>query len=371
MKLVNRSIDKHGAVCLALIEKTSFQLNCSHDRVMLHSVQKTAKICGTFTTSFRKGILSVLPLFGRMHLIILAYPTQRICFFRRVQTVSSTGSTESHRVRLQLTVQVSRVDFSSSTGSGAVGAQGPSEGDAGSSSPKTSLAALHILGRVIVDSPHVKMGAFHTLDIEANRDIRIEKADGWDSVALARVDEAIIPGRGAEVGAIVCAEGVAAFCLLSQHLTLVTHRISMSIPRKSASSDQHDKGLRKFYSTVYDSFVRHIPYANAGLRAVVIASPGWVRDAVYDFIFAEAVRLGDKVLQRTLKERCIKVHVNSAHVHSLVEVLKSPEVSSQLKETKFAREGMMLDRHVLTFPGRYLCLTSLILVFSRCLVQMK
>ena len=273
-------------------------------------------------------------------------------------------------MRLQLTVEVSRVDFSSSAGSGAAGTQRPSEADA-ASSPNASLAALHISGRVISDNPHVKMGAFHTLDIEANRDVRVEKADGWDSVALARVDEAIIPGRGAEVGAVVCGEGVAAFCLLSQHLTLVTHRISMSIPRKLASSDQHDKGLRKFYSAVYDSFVRHIPYANAGLRAVVIASPGWVRDAVYDFIFGEAVRRGDKVLQRALKERCVKVHVNSAHVHSLVEVLKSPEISNQLKETKFAREGVMLDRYVLDAPGCYLCLTSLISVFSRCLAQMK
>ena len=197
------------------------------------------------------------------------------------------------------------------------------------------------------------MGAFHTLDIETNRDIRIEKAEGWDSIALSRIEEAIVPGRGAEVGAVVCGEGVAAFCLLSQHLTLVTHRVSIPIPRKSASSGaaQHDKGLQKFYAALYDSFVRHIPYANTGLRAIVIASPGWVRDAVFDYIFTEAGKRGDKALQRALKEKCVRVHVNSPHVHSLVEVLKSAEVSSQLKETKFAREGMVLDRFVvfLTF----------------------
>jgi protein pelota len=175
----------------------------------------------------------------------------------------------------------------------------------------------------------VKLGAFHTLDLEANRDVRIEKLDGWDSVANARVEEAIIPGRGAEVGAVVCGEGVAAFCLLSQHMTLVTHRISVAIPRKSASSgaSQHDKALVKFYGTLYDSFVRHIPYATVGLRAIVIASPGWVRDAVFDYIMAEAEKRGDKILQKALKEKAVRVHVNSPHVHSLVEVLKSPEVS--------------------------------------------
>ncbi|KAF8812553.1 hypothetical protein BYT27DRAFT_7182996 [Phlegmacium glaucopus] len=263
---------------------------------------------------------------------------------RRVQTVSSTGSTESHRIRLNLTIQVGRVDFSSSrTPSASIT---PQDQEGTSSSAAAATATLHISGRVISENPHVKLGAFHTLDVEANRDVRIEKLDGWDSVAIGRVEEAIIPGRGAEVGAVVCGEGVAAFCLLSQHMTLITHRISVAIPRKSASSgaSQHDKALVKFYGTLYDSFVRHIPYATVGLRAIVIASPGWVRDAVFDYIMAEAVKRGDKTLQKALKEKAVRVHVSSPHVHSLVEVLKSPEVSSQLKETKFAREGIALDK---------------------------
>jgi len=205
---------------------------------------------------------------------------------------------------------------------------------------------LHVIGPVTSENAHVKLGAFHTLDIEPFRDVRIEKADGWDSIAIGRVEEAIIPGRGAEVGAVVCGEGVASFCLLSQHMTLITHRLSVPIPRKSSSTgaSQHDKGLQKFYSTLFDSFVRHVPYANVTLKAIVIASPGWVRDAVYDFIMAEAVKRGDKVLQKAMKEKCMKVHISSPHVHSLVEVLKSPEVSNRLKETKFAREGVMLDK---------------------------
>jgi len=50
------------------------------------------------------------------------------------------------------------------------------------------------------------MNAFHTLDIEVDRNVRIEK-DEWDSIALATVGESCVPGRGAEVGAIVCGEG--------------------------------------------------------------------------------------------------------------------------------------------------------------------
>lgn len=243
---------------------------------------------------------------------------------------------------------MSKIEFFSASAPGRSATSGDATDPEASSS--NSLASLHITGRVTSENQHVKLGAFHTLDVEANRDVRIEKADGWDSVALSRVEEAIIPGRGAEVAAIVCGEGVAAFCLLSQHMTLVTHRISINIPRKAASSGatQHEKGLQKFYQTVFDALLRHIPYSNTGLRAIVIASPGWVRDAIYDYMVAEAGRQGMKPLQRILKEKCTKVHINSPHVHSLVEAMKSPEVLSQLKETKFAREGMMLDRYVYT-----------------------
>ena len=71
---------------------------------------------------------------------------------------------------------------------------------------------MQVSGRVAVENAHVKLGAFHTLDIEANRDVRIEKAE-WDSIALERIRDACVPGRGAEVGAIVCGEGRASLAI--------------------------------------------------------------------------------------------------------------------------------------------------------------
>lgn len=242
--------------------------------------------------------------------------------------MSTTGSVESNRIRLKLTVQVDRVEFSPGGGSSAQDAADPSNS---SSSAANTNASLHISGKINVENTHVRLGAFHTLDIEANRDVRIEKLDGWDSIAMSRVEESTVPGRGAEVAAVICGEGTATFCMLSQHMTVVTHRISVSIPRKAAASgaSQHEKGLSRFYVTLFDSFLRHVPYANAGIRAIVIASPGWIRDGVYDHFLAEATKRGDKVLQKALREKVIKVHISSPHVHSLVEVLKSPEVFSQ------------------------------------------
>ncbi|KAI6105809.1 eRF1 domain 1-domain-containing protein [Pisolithus sp. B1] len=255
---------------------------------------------------------------------------------RRVQNVSATGSTESHRVKLNLKIQVSRVEYSSSGGGQPSSSDQTSQGS--SSTPNVqSTATLHISGKVVSENQYVRLGAFHTLDIEINRDIRVEKSEGWDSIlSLSR-------RRILQVGAVVCGEGSAAFCLLSQHLTLVTHRISTSIPRKASASgsSQYEKAMTKFYSMVYDAFLRHIPFGNPSLRAIVFASPGWVRESVYTWMTNEASRRGDKLLARSLREKTLKVHISSPHVHSLMEVLKSPEV---LKETKFAREGIVLDK---------------------------
>ena len=112
---------------------------------------------------------------------------------------------DSHRVRTNLTLTVTRVAFSPAA------AQANSESSA--NRPVEPSASLQITGRVAQENAYVKLGAFHTLDVEANRDVRIEKAE-WDSVALDRVQEASIPGRGAEVGAVVCGEGKSGDTLL-------------------------------------------------------------------------------------------------------------------------------------------------------------
>ena len=122
-----------------------------------------------------------------------------------MQSISATGSSESHRVRTALTLQVTRVEFTPPV-TPTSGAGDPASSSSSSSAPVEPTASLQITGRVVEENEHVKMGAFHTLDIEANRDIRIEKPE-WDSISLERIEEASQPGHGAEVGAVVCGEG--------------------------------------------------------------------------------------------------------------------------------------------------------------------
>ncbi|KAG8692001.1 Translation factor pelota [Ceratobasidium sp. 423] len=225
----------------------------------------------------------------------------RAAAVRRVQSVTATGSTSSERVHLHLTLRVTKVEFSSSSNSAAgTDASQPTNG------PTIPTASLSISGRVSEENRHVKMGAFHTLDLEAHRNVKIIK-EHWDSIALQRVEEAIVPGRGAEVGAIVCGEGTAAICLLSEHMTVIRQRIEVPVPRKRmGSSTLHEKGLAKFYEALYAAFLRHIPVES--LRVIVIASPGFTKDSVYDYIFQEATRTSNKTILQA-RHKFVRIHM--------------------------------------------------------------
>ncbi|PWN87835.1 hypothetical protein FA10DRAFT_281374 [Acaromyces ingoldii] len=281
---------------------------------------------------------------------------------RRVQSESSTGSIESQRVRVTLTIQVAKSSFDA-TGSSAPldpAAEGSSAGavsgaitDVSSSSSTAGAlgggsggdgATLHVSGRVVSENRHVKMGAFHTLDLEVNRQLTIIK-DSWDSIHFERLNESSDVGQRAEVGAVVLGDGTATVCLLTEHMTVVRQRIDVPLPRKHKSlpSSSADKSQARFLSLVYQAVLKLLQLP--ALRLVILASPGFTRDTVFDYLFAEATRRGEKALMgNDAKRKFLRIHCNSPHIHSLIEVLRSAEVSAQLKDTKFAKEGQLLDR---------------------------
>lgn len=108
---------------------------------------------------------------------------------------------------LALSEQAQQQQSSASSSSAANGSSSTASAPAVSSGT-SGTSTLHVSGRVTSENPHVKKGAFHTLDLEVGRDFTIIKGIGsWDSVARERIKEMTEPGRGADVGAIVCGEG--------------------------------------------------------------------------------------------------------------------------------------------------------------------
>ena len=67
---------------------------------------------------------------------------------------------------------------------------------------------LRLKGRNIEENPHVKMGAFHTIELELNRKFELRKRL-WDSIHLDRIEQATDPGRSADLAAVIMQEGLA------------------------------------------------------------------------------------------------------------------------------------------------------------------
>ncbi|CAG8547189.1 13293_t:CDS:10 [Ambispora leptoticha] len=236
---------------------------------------------------------------------------------RRVQTESTTGSVDSQRVRLTLTISVDKIDFD----------------------PQGGL--LRIRGRNIVENRYVKMGMYHTIDLELNRNFTLIKSE-WDIIALERVEEACDITKTADVAAVVLQEGLANVCLVTQNMTIVRQRIESPIPRKRKGSvTNYEKGLYKFYEQVMQSIIRHVNFDV--VKVVIIASPGFVKDQLYEHIFAEAVKSDNKTLLEN-KSKFLLIHCSSGHKHSLQEVMQDPSVQSQLADTKYAQEMTTLDK---------------------------
>ncbi|XP_037960062.1 protein pelota [Teleopsis dalmanni] len=236
---------------------------------------------------------------------------------RKVQNESATGSSTSSRIRTTLTINVESIDFD------------------------TQACVLRLKGRNIEENQYVKMGAYHTLDLELNRKFELRKPE-WDSIALERIDMACDPAQSADVAAVVMQEGLANVCLITASMTLVRSKIELSIPRKRKGNvQQHEKGLVKFYECVLQGILRHVNFDV--VKCVLIASPGFVRDQFFEYMIQQAVKLDLKVILEN-KSKFMLVHSSSGFKHSLKEVLQNPAVINKMSDTKAAGEVRALEQ---------------------------
>ncbi|KAJ5132172.1 Protein dom34 [Penicillium atrosanguineum] len=258
----------------------------------------------------------------------------RASAIRRVTTTQDTGSTSSNRVHLTLEIRVKSLDFD----------------------PQSSQ--LHVSGQIINETAHTKIGQFHTLDLELNRNFTLEKeigADGegvgWDSIAVEQLKDAVDEGgkRRAEAVAVVMQEGMAHICFIGQFQTIMKQKIEMSVPRKRQGGGDHDKGMNKFFRVTLETLLRQMEFNtsitsgsnNESVRPVLLASPGFVATGFHKYIQSEASTTMPG-LKRLLPSMVV-VHSASGYLNSLSEVLQSPAVKALLSDTKYARETKLMD----------------------------
>merc|ERR1712112_201621 len=86
------------------------------------------------------------------------------------------------------------------------------------------------------------------------------------------------------------AEGTGQVCLVTSCMTVTRAKIEVSIPRKRRGDvSQHEKGLNKFYDQCIQALLRHVNFDV--VKAVIIASPGFVRQQFFDYMYQQAVKL--------------------------------------------------------------------------------
>ncbi|KAL9016115.1 MAG: hypothetical protein Q9185_006526 [Variospora sp. 1 TL-2023] len=261
----------------------------------------------------------------------------RASAIRRVVTESATGSTSSTRVHTTLSIRVESLDFD----------------------PQSSQ--LHVSGRIAEETKFTKVGQYHTLDLELQRNFTLTKdgEEAWDSVARGIIKEACDPVRSADVWAVVMQEGLANLAVLTGARTVLRQRVEVSIPRKRGGrASDHDKvrtklwlvwrkayaevakGLEKFFQTTLDTLLRQVDLNES--KPILLASPGFTASSFQKFIIDTASRTGNKALMAQ-KANLVVVHSSSGHLHALNEILQTPEVTARLKDTQYAREGKLMD----------------------------
>ncbi|KAJ3224482.1 hypothetical protein HDU81_008535 [Chytriomyces hyalinus] len=248
--------------------------------------------------------------------LVLAGDTLKGSTIRRVVTESSTGSTDKSSVRITLTIQVETVEFD------------------------TQACMLRVNGRNVQENKFVKMGGYHTLDLEMHKPFTISK-ESWDMIALDRIQQACDVAARADIAAILLEEGLATLCLVTSSMTLVRGRVEVNVPRKRKGSSGHEKGMKRFFEQCYQAILKSVDF-NV-VKVLIVASPGFYKEQLFDYMKQTAVQTDNKEFLQFLP-KILLIHCSSGQKHALGEALADEGVQSRLEDTKFATEVRALAK---------------------------
>lgn len=267
--------------------------------------------------------------------------------FRKVSRsagADGAGPGDSERIRVKLRVLVESVDYDG-------------EGE-----------AVRVKGRNTTETEHVKLGAYHTLDLDTGRPVRIEKHE-WDGVDVVRLREAADPAANADLAVMTMDEGLANVFLVGGSVTSHRAKVEKAMPRKTGAAGMgYEKALKTFHKNALDAVLRHVDLEK--VKCFVVAGPGFAKESFLRYADLECARLasGDESFPcvstggtdkktpnhgitttqslrafQTHRKKILETHASTAFRGALKEVLESPSVARLIKDTKAAAEIAALD----------------------------
>ncbi|KAK1271024.1 hypothetical protein QJS04_geneDACA007472 [Acorus gramineus] len=205
---------------------------------------------------------------------------------RKILRETASGGRDAQRVKLKLEIIIEDINYDK-------------EG-----------SILRLRGKNMLENDHVKIGQFHTLEIELQRPFVLRK-DVWDSMSLDILHHSCDPAASADLAVVLIQEGLAHIFLIGK------------------------QALNKFFENLLQAFLKHINFKI--VRCVVIASPGFTKDQFRNYLLLEAERRQLRPIIEN-KSRLILAHSTSGYRHSLREVLDTPSVMALIKDTQAAQE---------------------------------
>lgn len=139
-------------------------------------------------------------------------------------------------------------------------------------------ACLRVNGKNILENKHVKLGSYHTLELECDRYFKLSKAS-WDPLSLEIIRQSTRTTGKFDLIAIVLQEAQAYICTVTDTVRVVK-TIQENLPKKKIGS-AYEKAIEKFYSNIIDTLLDSFDLKS--LKAIVLASPGTYRVSFYLF----------------------------------------------------------------------------------------
>ena len=237
---------------------------------------------------------------------------------RKVVKESNTGSTTSSKKRMMLTIRLKKVDFD------------------------PDALQVRLSGVVENQNELVRLGAHHTLTLELHQNFTIEK-DCWDQIYLEIIEDACNPDRQAELAAVVMHMGLAHVCIVTGSLTITKARIETNIPKKRTGSSNNAKAIKKFFEAVYQAILRNVDFQK--IKAVLIGSPGFVKDDFFVYLKEECVKRDDRpFMDAVSKDKFVLVKASNGHKYALEEVFSDPTITQKIDDTKVIKEVAVLNK---------------------------